>query len=60
MVILSNKLKSLKLKLKHWNRTIFGDVNSNVKLAMQQLDVIQKQIDEEGYSDSLMDHEKAA
>lgn len=55
MVVLNHKLKALKLKLKDWNKRIFGDVNLNVQHIMQKLDTVQADIDERGYSDELMD-----
>lgn len=60
MVILSKKLQALKLKLKVWNKSIFGDVNLNVKSAMQKLDSVQQQIDVHNHSDALFELEKNA
>jgi len=31
MVILSQKLDALKLKMKDWNQTVYGDVDQNVQ-----------------------------
>lgn len=60
MSILSSKLKSLKNKLKVWNRDVFGNVNNNVEEAEKKLSNIQSQIQLIGHSDHLMDEEKQA
>lgn len=59
MVVLSQKLKALKCKLKVWNKEIFGYVNSNVQNAMQHLELVQHQIDSVGYSDTLIEQERS-
>lgn len=38
MSVLSQKLKALKLRLKDWNKLVFGNVNERVKSAMVELD----------------------
>lgn len=60
MFILSPKLKALKLKLKDWNVNVFGNVHARVNAAIQNLNLIQEQIDRNGFSDSLFDQEKMA
>lgn len=60
MFILSSKLKAFKLKLKDWNANVFGNVHDRVNAAMQNLNLIQDQIDRNGYSDSPFDQEKMA
>lgn len=42
MYILSQKLKNLKARLKDWNKSTFGDVHSQVKAALADLDMIQQ------------------
>lgn len=60
MVILSQKLKALKMKLKDWNIQVFGNVNHQVQSAMQSLNVIQEQIDQNGFNEDLLKKEKDA
>jgi hypothetical protein len=51
---LSQKLKILKGELKTWNKNVFGDINNEVQNAVANLDVIQKYISTDGYTESLM------
>jgi len=60
MFVLSQKLKSLKLKLKTWNKQTFGNVHELVKNAETHLQHIQSQIDTSGHSDSLLEQQKLA
>lgn len=48
-----SKLRNLKNALKIWNRTVLGDVNRQVKLALDEVNRIQQLIDSEGFSDQL-------
>lgn len=50
MFILHQKLKSLKPKLKHWNKTEVGNFHHNVDLAHQQLLAAQLALDQLGFS----------
>jgi len=45
------KLKSLKSKLKSWNKSVVGDFHQRVHLAQQQLNEAQLAIDQLGFSD---------
>jgi len=47
------KLRHLKYALKVWNSSVFGDVDRQVKLAMDEVNRIQQLIDSEGFSDQL-------
>jgi len=60
MFILNQKLKNLKQKLKHWNKNVFGNVNTLVKEAEQKLILIQSDIDTNGAFETLLDHQKNA
>ncbi|XP_058761210.1 uncharacterized protein LOC131634556 [Vicia villosa] len=60
MFILQRKLQILKVKLKEWNKTTFGNVHDNVKLAEERLLNIQEKIVKEGHSDNLDATEKEA
>lgn len=42
MFVLTSKLKSLKVRLKEWNRAVFGDVHIKVNNAMQNRTAIQQ------------------
>lgn len=53
-------MKSLKFKLKDWNKSVFGDVHLKISNAMQQVDSIQQQVYENGYTEALFDLEKNA
>lgn len=53
MVHLQLKLKNLKLAFKTWNRTVFGDVDRQVRLALEEVNRIQLLIDSEGFSDAI-------
>ncbi|WJX46320.1 rhamnogalacturonan endolyase [Trifolium repens] len=55
MFMLSEKLKSLKAKLKTWNKDCFGNVHDLVASAELQLHQIQMQIQQHGHSDTLGD-----
>jgi hypothetical protein len=60
MFVLSEKLKSLKAKLKTWNKDCFGNVHDLVASAELQLHQIQMQIQQHGHSDTLVHEEKIA
>ena len=60
MFVLSQKLKSLKSKLKSWNKEVFGNVHGLVKDAETHLLNIQNQIDTSGHSDNLLEQQKLA
>ncbi|GAU48100.1 hypothetical protein TSUD_133200 [Trifolium subterraneum] len=60
MFILSKKLQLLKAKLKDWNKSKFGNVQDNVKMAEDTLKKIQMQIEENGHSDVLSTQERNA
>jgi hypothetical protein len=51
MVRFQSKLRNLKNAFKIWNRTVFGDVDRQVKLALDEVNRIQLLIDSEGFSD---------
>ena len=53
MVRLQLKLKNLKLAFKTWNRTVFGDVDRQVRLALEEVNRIQILIDSEGFLDDI-------
>jgi len=53
MVHLQLKLKNLKLIFKTWNQTVFGDVDRQVRLALDEVSRIQNLIDFEGLLDAL-------
>jgi hypothetical protein len=58
MFILNSKLKRLKVKLKLWNKEVFGNVHAAVKDVEHVLQNIQHQIHLTGHSDQLMHLEK--
>jgi mannosylglycoprotein endo-beta-mannosidase len=60
MYILSTKLKRLKAHLKTWNKEVFGNVHSFVKVAEDELLAVQNQIHTNGHNDALGDLEKIA
>jgi hypothetical protein len=60
MFILNKKLKLLKIKLKEWNKNVFGNVNEAVSTAEHNLHVIQENIQLNGPSDLLLSDEKLA
>jgi hypothetical protein len=60
MFILTRKLKILKEQLKSWNKDVFGNVHSYVKVAEDDLALIQNQIQLNGYSSSVRENEKRA
>lgn len=60
MFILNQKLKAIKTKLKAWNQFVFDNIHSNVSSAMNKVDEVQRLIDSNGYSDSLIEQEKSA
>lgn len=60
MYVLTSKLKNLKVRLKRWNKNVFGNVNSSVTEAEQTLQIIQSQIHTHGHTDELMADEKKA
>ena len=47
------KLRNVKNAFKVWNQTVFGDVDRQVKLAVDEVNRIQQLIDSEGFSDQL-------
>jgi len=53
MVQLQAKLRNVKNCFKIWNRTVFGDVDRQVRLAVDEVNRIQHLIDSEGFSDNL-------
>jgi hypothetical protein len=60
MFVLSEKLKILKVKLKSWNKVVFGNIHENVKQARNNVDIIQALIDSNSPSDSFLEQEKLA
>ena len=50
---LQAKFRNLKTGFKLWNRNVFGDVDSQVKFAIDEVKHIQLLIDAEGFSDQL-------
>jgi ribonuclease HI len=60
MFVLSQKLKSLKAKLKTWNKECFGNVNEMVTAAELHLQQVQMQIQVRGHNDTLLQEEKTA
>jgi len=60
MYVLSHKLKSLKSKLKAWNRDVFGNVHEMVKDAEAKLHQIQTYIDIVGHTNNLLNQQKLA
>jgi len=50
MYILHHKLKSLKPKLKNWNKTVVGNFHQRVEVAQQQLLASQLALDQLAYS----------
>ncbi|XP_039690616.1 uncharacterized protein [Medicago truncatula] len=53
MARLQSNLNNVKNAFKIWNRTIFCDVDRQVKLAMDEVNRIQHLIDSEGFTDNL-------
>jgi hypothetical protein len=53
MVRLQSKLYSLKNVFKQWNRSVFGDVDRQVRLALDEVNRIQQAIDSDGFSDEM-------
>jgi len=53
MTRFQSKLRNVKNALKIWNRTVFGDVDRQVRLAIDEVNRIQQLIDSEGFSDQL-------
>jgi hypothetical protein len=60
MFILNQKLKKVKENLKVWNKSVFGNIHSNVKNATAKVDSIQQDIDTFGPTDDLIDQERLA
>ncbi|XP_058783229.1 uncharacterized protein LOC131657895 [Vicia villosa] len=60
MYVLDRKLKLLKAKLKYWNKNQFGNVTLNVRNADHTLKEIQRDIGNNGYTDSFQDKESKA
>ena len=53
MIRFQAKLRNLKNAFKVWNRMVFGDVDRQVRLAMDEVNRIQQLIDSDGFSDLL-------
>jgi hypothetical protein len=53
MMRLQAKLRNVKNSFKVWNRTVFGDVDRQVRMAIDEVNRIQLLIDSEGFSDQL-------
>jgi hypothetical protein len=53
MFCLQQKLKRLKAELRKWNKQVFGNIDSNVKLAIDEVSRIQNLIDQSGPTDDL-------
>lgn len=51
--IVSQKLKVVKVDLKHWNKHVFDDVNMRVSNALANLQDIQQKFTDEGFSDDV-------
>lgn len=60
MFVFAQKLKNLKFTLKDRNKRVFGNMHHQVKDAIDSLDRIQKEIDDNGGTESLIANEKAA
>lgn len=60
MFVLSQKLKVLKLKLKNWNKTTFGNIHNLVRNAENILVNIQNEIESNGNNEALMEQQKLA
>lgn len=54
MLTMMVKLKRLKLVLKNWNWSVFGDMNRNVVAAQRVLESIQENIQQNGVTDDLL------
>lgn len=57
MYILERKLQILKVRLKDWNKNVFGNVDSKVKEAEIKLKDIHDLIGKSGYNETLQDSE---
>lgn len=60
MARLQLKLKHMKQVFRHWNHTVFGDVDRKVRLAVDEVNRIQQILDTEGFSDPLYAQELEA
>lgn len=60
MFVLNQKLKHLKLALKIWNKTTFGNIHDRVKIATEKVQNIQRELDSIGVTDDLLNQEKLA
>jgi hypothetical protein len=60
MYILNRKLQMLKVKLRSWNKEVFGDIHHLVKEAETKLHDIQVQLQTSGYSETNISLEKQA
>ncbi|XP_024630075.1 uncharacterized protein [Medicago truncatula] len=60
MTRLQAKLKHMKQVFRHWNRTVFGDVDRKVRMAVEEVNRIQQIIDSVGFSDQLYAQELEA
>lgn len=38
LIVLSQKLKNLKIKLKEWNKGVLGEVNENISKALRKIE----------------------
>jgi len=54
MSCLQQKLKRVKAAFRVWNKSIFGDIDRQVKLAIEEVNNLQHLIDSEGPTDSLL------
>jgi len=60
MARLQAKLKHMKQVFKHWNRTVFGDVDRQVRFVMDEVNRIQHILDTDGFSDQIYAQELEA
>jgi len=60
MFILSKKLQMLKVKLRSWNKEVFGNIHQLVKEAEAKLHDIQVQLQTSGYNETNISLEKQA
>ncbi|XP_019431188.1 PREDICTED: uncharacterized protein LOC109338411 [Lupinus angustifolius] len=60
MLILSQKLKCLKKELKIWNINVFGNIHLRVKMASENLEIIQQSISTSGPDHNLLEQEHNA
>lgn len=58
MFVLSQNIKSLKVKHKDWNKNVFGDININFQVTEYNLHQIQSQTNDSVYNNNLLVEEK--